>query len=362
MFGFSVISWGFIAGLGTAAILAWVGWRLLRRHRFRTPAAVVLAGAIVLSTAGVATGVNRYFSYLPHFGDVVSVVDGASYWPKLQDVSNLDPAEAVKRYPHGATVAMKVPDNGSGFGTHDALVWLPPQYFTYPTERFPVVYLIHGSPGVPADWFRGGQAGQTAEKLAAKNEPLIVVAPRMSHDWLDDPECVDGKKEKVETHFLDDVIPTVDKTLRTVPNRNARAVGGMSAGGYCALNLGLRHRDLFSTIIDMSGFTKPTHSGGLDALFGSGPQAKKKAQANSPDKYVHNLPPEPDTWIWLDCGTSDHDVLNQMKPIASELQQRGFNAELHLRPGAHTFHVWAPALLDSLTWAAPRLERAAATA
>lgn len=360
MLGISVISWGFIAGLGVAAIVAWVGWRLLRRRRYRTPAAVVLAGAIVLSAAGIATGVNRYFSYLPHFGDVVSVVDGASYWPKLATVTAVDPATAVKRYPHGVTVEMPVRDNGSGFGTHNSLVWLPPQYFLYPTEHFPVVYLIHGSPGVPADWFRGGQAGTTAAKLAAKNEPLIVVAPRMSHDWLDDPECVDGTKEKIETHFLDDVIPAVDSTLRTVPNRNARAVGGMSAGGYCALNLGLRHRELFSTIIDMSGFTKPTHAGGLSALFGTGPDAKKKAQANSPDKYVRYLQPEPPTRIWLDCGTSDHDVLKEMKPMTTELQRRGFQAQLHLRPGAHTFHVWAPALLDSLTWAAPQLEAAAA--
>ena len=51
-----------------------------------------------------------------------------------------------------------------------------------------------------------------------------------------------------------------------------------------------------------------------------------------------------------------------MKPIARELQRRGFQAELHLRPGAHTFHVWAPALSDSLSWAAPQLEHAAAAA
>jgi enterochelin esterase-like enzyme len=358
VFGVSVISWGFIAGLVVAAVIAWVGWRLLKRRRYRTAATIVLSIAIVLSTAGAATGVNRYFSYLPRFGDVVSVVDGSSYWPTFESVAALPLAKAVKRYPHGVTVELKVPDNGSGFGTHDALTWLPPQYFTQPDRRFPVVYLIHGSPGVPADWFRGGQAGVTASKLAAKNEPMIVVAPRMSHNWLDDPECVDGKTEKVETHFLDDVIPTVDTVLRTVASRNARVVGGMSAGGYCALNLGLRHRNLFATIIDMSGFTKPTHEGGLDALFGSGPKAKAKAKANTPETYVPKIPVTPRTRIWLDCGTSDHEVLNQMDPLYRELVRRGFHAVLHLRPGAHTFHVWQPALMDSLTWVAPSLEQA----
>jgi enterochelin esterase-like enzyme len=359
VFGVSVISWGFIAGLAVTAVIAWVGWRLLRRRSYRMAATVVLTIALVLSTAGVATGVNRYFSYLPKFGDVVSVVDGSSYWPTFTSVAALSAADAAHRYPHGVTVELKVPDNGSGFGTHDALTFLPPQYFTEPHRRFPVVYLIHGSPGVPADWFRGGQAGTTAAKFAAKGKPMIVVAPRMSHNWLDDPECVDGKNEKVETHFLGDVIPTVDGVLRTVRSRNARVVGGMSAGGYCALNLGLRHRNLFATIIDMSGFTKPTHDGGLDALFGTGPKATAKAKANTPEKYVPKLPASPPTRIWLDCGTSDHEVLGQMDPLYRELLRRGFDAELHLRPGAHTFHVWQPALVDSLAWVAPSLERAA---
>ena len=62
--------------------------------------------------------------------------DGGSYWPTFESVAALPLAKAVKRYPHGVTVELKVPDNGSGFGTHDALTWLPPQYFTDPTVVF----------------------------------------------------------------------------------------------------------------------------------------------------------------------------------------------------------------------------------
>jgi S-formylglutathione hydrolase FrmB len=47
-----------------------------------------------------------------------------------------------------------------------------------------------------------------------------------------------------------------------------------------------------------------------------------------------------------------------MDPLYRELVRRGFHAVLHLRPGAHTFHVWQPALMDSLTWVAPSLEQA----
>jgi len=238
-------------------------------------------------------------------------------------------------------------------------VCLPPQYFSEPDRRFPVAYLFYGTPGVPADLFRGGQADDAAAKLADHGSPMIVVAPRMSHDWLDDPECVDGKKERAETHFLQDVLPTIDTTMRTIPSRDGRVIGGMSAGGYCALNLGLRNRGLFGTIIDLSGFTRPTHAGGLDTLFGSGPAATATASANSPDAYARRLPATPMTRIWLDCGTADTKVLDQMRAIDAVLSDRGFDVRLHLRPGSHTFHVWAPALGDSLTWAASQLDHAA---
>lgn len=356
----SVVSWGFIAGLFVAAVLAIGGWLLLRRHGHRRRWTVpVLVVAVVLTVTGVATSVNRYFFYLPHLGDVVSVAEGSGYWPTYSALHALPVDAARHRYPDGVVTRLHVPDRGSGFGDHDALAWLPPQYFTSPRRHFPVGYLIHGSPGVPADWFRGGEAATTAAKLARAGNPMIVVAPRMSRTWLDDPECVDGVKEKVETQFLRDVIPTVDHTLRTVPTRRGRLIGGMSAGGYCALNLGLRNRDLFATIVDMSGFTRPTHRGGLAALFGHGPAARAVARANSPDKYAPSLSPHPVTWIWMDCGTGDHEVLPQLRSFSRVLADRGFAVGLHLRPGAHTFHVWAPALAAALAWAAPRLEHAA---
>lgn len=358
MLRLDIISWGFIAALVIIGTGLLTGGRLLRRRRFRIPAVLVLVAGIVFSTAGVASGVNRYFAYLPQLGDVVSVLDGNAYWPEYADVAALSPADAEHRYPDGVTVTMNIPDKGSGFGDHDALIYLPPQYFSKPHARFPVAYLIHGSPGVPADWFRGGRAADAAYQIAQKGRPMIVVAPRMSQHWLDDPECVDGKKEKVETHFTLDVLPTIDQTLRTIRSRSARLIGGNSAGGYCALNLGLRHRDLFSTIIDMSGFTEPTHFGGLSALFGKGPAAASSETANSPDKYAGGVNPTPATRIWFDCGSKDITELKQMSTIQKVLTQRGLPAVLHVRPGGHTFHVWRPALMESLAWAAAGMDRA----
>lgn len=355
----SVVSWQFVVGLALTALLSWGVWRFCHRRRYRSIAYVVLAVAVLLSSASAATAVNRHFSYLPRFRDVVSVVDGERNWTDYTDIIHLPPAQAASRYPDGVVVHFPVADRGSGFGSTRALVYLPPQYFTQPHRRFPVVYLFHGSPGVPGDWFRGGEAAPVGQRLASLGYPLILVSPRMSTGWLDDPECVDGVKEKVETHFVRDVVPAVDSTLRTVPVREARAVAGMSAGGYCALNLGLRHRELVSTIVDMSGYTEPTHADGLAPIFGTGPAADDLVRANSPAEYAPTLSATPATRIWMDCGTGDRQVLGEMRDLAPTLRARGISVRLTTRPGGHTFHVWRPALADSMKWAAPGLSRTA---
>jgi enterochelin esterase-like enzyme len=310
----------------------------------------VLVTANVLSVATVATAVNDHYAYLPTVGDLLSAADGEHNLPTWPAVAALAPAAVLRAHPRGVVVRLAVPDRGSGFGPSRALVYLPPQYFTEPGRRFGVVYLFHGSPGVPGDWFRGGGAGTTAAGLAARGRPLIVVAPRMSHRWQDDPECVDGRTEKVETHFVRDVLPAVDGTLRTVPDRTGRTVGGMSAGGYCALNLGLRHRALIGAIIDMSGDIQPTHTGGLAPLFGTGPAAVTLARTNTPALYAASVPADPPTRIWFDCGDDELGLLPGMYRLNQVLAGRGVRAEMHVREGGHTFHVWRPALADALAW------------
>lgn len=349
----SIVSPQFAAALIFLAIGSWWLWRGLRhaRRRRRETTAAVGVGAVVVSIAAVLTLANSYFAYLPRIPDVANVVADERNWPAYDTIAATPAAQAARKWPSGVVVHLEIPDRGSHFGASESLVWLPRQYFSAPAERFPVVYLFHGSPGVPGDWMRGGEAPSAAAALARAGHPVIVVSPRLSHGWLDDPECVDGAHEKVETHLLRDVLPTVDETLRTLADRDDRTFGGMSAGGYCALNLGLRNRSVVSTIIDMSGFTRPTHTGGMTALFGPAPKlAAADAAANSPAVYAPTLSQGPPMRVWLDVGSDDKQVLHEVTPLATELRSRGVAVVYRIRPGAHTFYVWAPALQEALPW------------
>jgi enterochelin esterase-like enzyme len=323
--------------------------------RYRRAARIryALVAALLVTVVLAADSVNSYYSDLPHVADVVSVVTGHESWTPIRS-ADLTPnayPKVVREAPHGGVTPLPVPDRGSGFGRSTALVYLPPQYFTEPTARFPVVYLLHGSPGTPADWIRGGGADRTGAALAAGGQPAVIVMPRMSHHWLDDPECVDGTHLRDETHLLSDVLPAADDAFRTDPTARSRLIAGMSAGGFCALNLGLRHPNLFGTIVDLSGLDQPTHRGGTKALFGSGPSGVAAAAANDPSRYVARLPEGLPTHVWLDVGRQDQAVRPGMVRLDAALKARHIDVRLTVRPGSHTYHVWRPALLQALQWA-----------
>lgn len=350
----TVVSTRFLVLLALVTLGCWalLVYRGSRRHKFAIRAgyrdwfAGILASFLAIML--LADAVNSYYSYLPNVSDVVDVVTQRPP-PGLSASTARASTQSSLR---GRLVTLQVPAESSGFGATRAWVWLPPQYFTEPDRRFSVVYLFHGSPGVQKDWFHGGEAARVGALLAQRGLPVIEVAPQMSRNWLDDSECVDGVREKVETHLVHGVIPAVDRSLRTIPDRHGRVFAGMSAGGYCALNLGLRNRGLTATILDLSGFTHPTHTGGLSALFGV---SAHDAAANDPAIYATALPSGLPMRIWLDCGSADHEVARQMAAIAPILRARKMIVDVHVRPGDHTYSVWRPALQQSLTWALPNL-------
>ena len=350
-----VISWEFLTTIVSITVLVWgfALWRGLKRHWVSSSLGVVLA--LVMSLLTVADFVNAHYAFLPRVADVI----GVRTWPSAKLTEVAAPA-AVTPKPLGAVVGVDLPGTKSGFGSPEALVYFPPQYFTQKSRRFPVIYLLHGSPGAPIDWFRAARASDAGLVAAREGHPVILVAPRASHDWDDDSECVDRPKEKIATYLVQDVVHDIDTRFRTIANRSGRAIAGNSAGGYCALNLGLQHRELFSSILDLSGFDRPTHNGGMKGLFGSRADLAAVAAANTPRDYVRTLQPKPNLRLWIDCGRSDvsarHDTVN----IADSLAARGFDVTLRLRPGGHDYGVWRPALMDAVSWAAADLRAPAA--
>ena len=348
-----LVGWGPIITIAAIAVSCLIIAVLLwRNHKVWRWVFVLLF--LVFGVGTAADYVNTQFAYFDNAADLLGVptyptVDGNATGPDIQ------------QQPNGAVTKINVPDTQSKFGSYEANVWLPPQYFSNPRQHFPVVFLLHGNPGQTTDWLTAGSAATTALTVANSGHPVIVVMPEnLQNNITGDSLCVDTQAQgNAETYLTKDVIAAVDTQLRTVTNAKGRAIGGMSMGGYCGLNLGLKHPDLYSVVLDFSGETVPTVdtlSGGLEALFG--PNYQQQADANNPTKYVSQLDASKGPAIWMDVGTADPVILAQMKTLEPQLKSKGFTVELHTRPGAHDWTTWTAALKDALPWAAQKLSPA----
>ena len=124
-------------------------------------------------------------------------------------------------------------------------VYVPPQYDANPTARFPALYWLHGSGdgtfGIPslANFFGTAMA-------QGRIPPMLVVFPNgMQYSmWCDSKNGT----VPMESVVLDDLIPHIDATFRTIARRSGRIVDGFSMGGQGAGRLGFRRPDLFAGV------------------------------------------------------------------------------------------------------------------
>jgi enterochelin esterase-like enzyme len=124
-------------------------------------------------------------------------------------------------------------------------VYLPEAYRREPGRRFPVIYWLHGSgPGTKGIPFLASYYAEAMD--SGRMPPAIVVFANGLPDgmWSDSK---DGAVP-VESMFIDDLIPHIDKTYRTIASREGRIIEGFSMGGYGAGRLGLKHADKFRAV------------------------------------------------------------------------------------------------------------------
>ncbi|MEJ1937860.1 alpha/beta hydrolase-fold protein, partial [Nostoc sp. NIES-2111] len=140
-------------------------------------------------------------------------------------------------------------------------VSLPPGYTQNPKQRYPVVFLLHGGHGEPTDWFKAskGKALTTLEQLYAtgKLPPSIIITPdgndKRGSSPYRDPDYFDGPNGNVSTAVGNELVQVVKSRYRTLPNPDFWAIGGLSSGGWGAVNVGLRNFNNFSILFSHSG-------------------------------------------------------------------------------------------------------------
>jgi S-formylglutathione hydrolase FrmB len=162
-------------------------------------------------------------------------------------------------------------------GVVHARVYLPPAYATSGLT-YPTVYFLHGLPGTSRAYIvHATHVAQLVESLPTE---AILVFPQGARDSDRDSEYDDLGPGRNWERFIASELPVyVDSHFRTIRDRGARAIIGVSAGGYGAALVGLHHLATFSVVESWSGYFRPTDPTGTHVLDRGSPAANAETSA-----------------------------------------------------------------------------------
>jgi len=263
---------------------------------------------------------------------------------------------AIKDVPHGIVRIEWYFSKTTG-DWRRILVYTPPTY-EESNQRYPVLYLQHGWGEDETAWSHQGHENFILDNLIAahKAKPMLIVnengmtgvnfapppPPRPGTTPPAPPpsprSMANSIKEERYTLFesviANDLVPFIDAHFRTIPDRDHRALAGLSMGGGQAVRIGMNHLNLFSYL----GAFSP-------AFFIDDPSKDYDGAFADPSKVNNEL-----HLLWLGVGTDDF-LLAPVTQSHETLERAEIKHVWVKSSGAHVWTVWRKYLTDF----APRL-------
>jgi len=248
-----------------------------------------------------------------------------------------DPAFVVSR---GTTDRISVASPALGGRHQTVYVYLPPGYRTHPARRYPVLYLLHGVPGRPKAFLETVRAGVDQDVLVAQHRmrPMILVMPFGSTGTFTDEEWANGwrRGNGWETFVARDLVRSIDGRYRTIASPSARGIGGLSEGGYGAINIALHHPREFSVVESWSGYEVADD---IPSIFDRKPRL---LALNSPRLTLRRearILRRRHVYFWFYTGTGDR-MSAQNERFAGELRRFRIAHSFFLLRGGHDWALW----------------------
>jgi enterochelin esterase-like enzyme len=249
----------------------------------------------------------------------------------------------AKDVPHGEVRSRWYKSKVTGQTRH-VMVYTPPGYDSDVKKRYPVLYLQHGGGEDETGWPRQGRVNFILDNLiaAGKAKPMIVVMEK-GYATKEGAKAEFGKGKgggAFEEVVLKDLIPMIDKTYRTLADRDHRAIAGLSMGAGQALRIGLTHLDTFAAVGAFSGVGEIDVKKAYGGVFADAAAFDKKVSL----LYLHS------GTVSLDAG-----IHKRALGLSEALKEAGVkNVVFRDAKGyAHEWQTWRYALHDF----APRLFR-----
>ena len=221
----------------------------------------------------------------------------------------------------------------------DYLVYLPAGYSA--ADPLPVFYMLHGMPGKPVAFTVNANAEVKLEQLIHQGriKPMILVFPdgRIDGQTGSDSEWANTPSGNFED-YVTDVVRDVDKRFATLADRQDRAIAGLSAGAYGAINVGLHQDAMFGLIQVWSGYFLETHNG----VFADADRAVMAY--NSPLDYVRTMRRTLRRFplrVFIYGGRDDAET-SEIPAMAAALKAEGADESWAVYAGGHSWNTWTP--------------------
>ncbi|MCX8563973.1 alpha/beta hydrolase-fold protein [Mycolicibacterium mucogenicum] len=325
----------------------------------------------------VALMLNVAVGYFPTIGSV---------WNRLTSTGQVDMTTATglqRGAPNwNSIVKVTTPDNISGFRHRAELVVLPPAWYaSTPPPKLPVVMMLGGEFGTPADWLYAGTAQQTMQAYAADHGGYapVLVFPDYSGEFSNDTECVNGRRGNAADHLTKEFVPYIISKFGVGADPDDWAVVGWSSGGTCAVTMAATQPELFHSFVDIDGQLGPnagTKQQSIARLFGGDVAAWS---AFDPRTVMRSHAAYHDVAVWFSVSTdtptmyrapwstpspdvednAGTTVSEDHGQIASELcnlaSSRGIECAVVPHHGGHDFNAASSSFAQALPWLAARL-------
>lgn len=329
---------------------------------------LALIGVLLVAVSGAAQ-VNQQFQAYPTLRGVLHLplplqrpfTEVATRQSTLVAAAPGQPLASVWNPPtdlpaRGAVTTATIPGSLSGFHARPAWIYLPPAYLSTPRPLLPVLVLLAGQPGTPRDWFDGGQLNLILDQYAAAHHGLapVVVVPDPLGSQLANPLCVDSPAGNAFTYLTHDVPTWIQDNLQVDPAPTGWAIGGVSAGATCALQLAVRVPQTFPTSLILSAQVEPTLGSRSRTLRDRFANSLAAFQAANPLDILHRTR-LPHSAALVAVGAQDALYRPQADQLAAGLSAADVQVRRAQAPGGHSWVVWRAVLRAEMPWLSQRL-------
>ena len=184
-----------------------------------------------------------------------------------------------------------------------------------------MLYLLHGWPYDERHWDSlGVDEAADAGIVGGMFNPFLIVLPGADEGGL--YVTTSGGAGSFEEQLVNELVPHIDATYRSVQTRGARAIGGISRGGVWALEIAFRHADAFGIV--------GAHSPALSA--------NRAPPAYDPFNLLYE-PGVEGLRIYLSAGDADWARQSTVS-LHQALSAQGMNSQLAIHAGFHSDQLW----------------------